>query len=604
MIKLSDYIANFLANAGIKHIFMLTGGGAMHLNDSFGKHKNFEVVFNHHEQACAMAAEAYARLNNQIAVVNVTTGPGGLNALNGVFGAWTDSIPMLVISGQVRYDTTVQSTGLPLRQFGDQEYDIIASVKPMTKYSVMVTEPNEIKFHLEKALFLATQGRPGPVWLDIPMNVQGALIDENNLISYDFSDQEKTNPVIDDELIKKIILKIRDAERPVLLAGTGVRLSGAYTQFLKLIDLLKIPVVTAFNAHDLLSNDHPYYAGRPGTVGDRAGNFAVQNSDLLLVLGCRLNIRQIGYNWKTFARAAYKIAVDIDAVEMQKPTIKIDLPVHANLSDLIPQMLRILENNPLHEKKEWMNWCKIRNEKFPVVLAEYWNQNELMNPYCVIEKLNPLLKEDQIIVTANATACITTFQAIQIKKKLRLFSNSGSASMGYDLPAAIGACFASGKQKIICMSGDGSIQLNLQELATIKYYQLPIKILVFNNDGYHSIRQTQTNFFGKPFVGIDKTSGLYFPSLEKIAYAYEMRFTRCNKHDDLESILNETLNNNDPVICELMVTPDQPFAPKSSSKRLSDGRMVSRPLEDLFPFLSREELASNMLIDLLPESQE
>ena len=605
MQKLTDYVANFLANAGIKHVFMLTGGGAMHLNDSLGKHPKLETIFNHHEQACAMAAESYARLTNKVAVVNVTTGPGGINALNGVFGAYTDSIPMIVLSGQVRYDTTVRSTGLSLRQFGDQEYDIVKTVEPMTKYAAMVTDPNDIKFHLEKALYLATHGRPGPVWLDIPMNIQGAMIDEEKLISYDFPATEKQEPPsLDAELIKKILLKIRDAERPVLMIGTGVRISGAYNEFLKLVDLLKIPVVTAFNAHDVLSDDHHYYAGRPGTVGNRAGNLVVQNSDLLLVLGCRLNIRQIGYNWKTFAREAFKIAVDIDNVELQKPTVKIDLPVHADLANFIPMMIQSLEQDPAHEKTTWLNWCKVRNAKYPVVLPEYWNRTELMNPYCVIDEFNKHLAENEIVVTANATACITPFQALKIKSKQRLFSNSGSASMGYDLPAAIGACVGADRQQIICFAGDGSIQMNIQELATIKHYQFPIKIFVFNNDGYHSIRQTQGNFFGKPYVGVGTNSGLYFPDLKKIASAYEIQFTRCDKHENLANIISATLAIEGPAICEMMVTADQPFAPKASSTRLSDGRMVSRPLEDLAPFLSREELAENMIIDLLPESVE
>jgi acetolactate synthase-1/2/3 large subunit len=602
MIKLSQYVAQFLADYGIKHVFMLTGGGAMHLNDGLGKHPKLEVIFNHHEQASAMAAESYARLTQQIAVVNVTTGPGGLNTLNGVFGAWTDSIPMLVISGQVRYDTTVRSSGLPLRQMGDQEYDIVKSVEHMTKYAVMVTDPQDIKFHLQKALYLATNGRPGPVWLDIPMNVQGTMIDESKLRSFEIPTHEKIS--INPELIKKTILKIRDAERPVLMIGTGVRISGAYDEFLKLIDALKIPVVTAFNAHDTVSDSHPYYAGRPGTVGDRAGNLVVQNADLLLVLGCRLNIRQIGYNWQSFARAAYKIVVDIDAVEMQKPTVKVDLPIHGDLKDFIPQMLQALspETQPL--KSEWMQWCTALKTKFPVVVNEYWNRKELINPYCFIKKLSDQLSEGQITVTADATACIAAFQALEIKPQQRLFSNSGSASMGYDLPAAIGACIGSNRQRIICLAGDGSIQQNIQELATIRQYQLPIKIFVFNNSGYHSIRQTQENYFEKPLLGVGPGSGLYFPSFKKIADAYEIPFFRCETHDDLDKSIAATLANDTPAICELMITIDQPFAPKASSKRLNDGRMVSRPLEDLAPFLSREELNDNMWIDLLPESQE
>jgi acetolactate synthase-1/2/3 large subunit len=602
MIKVSDFIANYLSGNGVSHVFMLTGGGAMHLNDSLGKHKSLTTIFNHHEQACAMAAESYARLTNKIALVNVTTGPGGLNTLNGVFGAWTDSIPMLVISGQVRYDTTVRGVGLPLRQMGDQECDIVRSVQPMSKYAVMITDPLYVKYELQKALYLATKGRPGPVWLDIPLNVQGSFVDEHLLHSYDFPESEKQEPPrINAATIEETISKIRKAKRPVILVGTGVRLSGAHSDFLKLIHLLNIPVATAFNAHDVLSEDHACYVGRPGTVGDRAGNFAVQNADLLIVLGCRLNIRQIGYNWKSFAREAYKIAVEIDALEFKKPTISIDYPIHGDLADFFQQMISVLTPQSAIEKTEWLDWCKKRKEKYPVVLKEYWERKDSVNPYCFIDALSNQLPEDHIIVTANATACITPFQALKIKRNQRLYSNSGSASMGYDLPAAIGACIGSGGQKIICLAGDGSIQLNIQELATITHYQLPIKIFVLHNRGYPSIRQTQTSVFGQPYVGVGEDSGLFFPNLEKIAEAYEMQYFKATCHADLEKNIMATLEGQRATICEVMLTIDQPFAPKMSSKRLADGRMVSRPLEDLAPFLDKKELIEYMIIELIPE---
>jgi acetolactate synthase-1/2/3 large subunit len=602
MIKVSDYIANFVVDAGIEHVFMLTGGGAMHLNDSLGKHKQLTTIFNHHEQACAMAAESYARLSNKIALVNVTTGPGSLNTLNGVFGAWTDSIPLFVISGQVRYDTTIGSTGLPLRQFGDQECDIVGCLKPITKYAEMVVDPLQIKYHLQKALYFATKGRPGPVWLDIPINVQGAMIDESQLQEYPFPENEKQEPPpISIHKIEQTLEKMRHAKRPVIVVGTGVRLSGAHADFLRLIDLLHIPVVTAFNAHDAVTEDNYLYVGRPGTIGDRSGNFAVQNSDLLLVLGCRLNIRQIGYNWKSFAREAYKIVVDIDAVELQKPTVKIDLPIHGDLADFLQQMIAVVNLKPLAINETWLDWCKFRKKKYPILLDEYWLRDDAVNPYCFMGALNKQLSAEQIIVTANATACITAFQTLEIKHKQRLFSNSGSASMGYDLPAAIGACIASAKQKIICIAGDGSIQLNIQELATIAYYQLPIKIFVLNNQGYHSIRQTQENFFGKPYVGIGPGSGLFFPSIRKIAEAYGIKYSCTQTHADLAHSIAETLLDDLPAFCEIMLTTEQPFAPKASSKRLADGRIVSKPLEDLAPFLAYEELCDNMLIELLPE---
>lgn len=601
MIKVSQYVANFLAEHGISHVFMVTGGGVMHLNDSLGKHKDLEVIFNHHEQACAMAAESYARLTNKIAIVNVTTGPGGINTFNGVFGAWTDSIPMLVISGQVRYDTTIEASGLSLRQFGDQECDVVACVKPITKYAAMISDPYQIKYHLQKALHIATTGRPGPVWLDVCMNVQGAMIDETKLAEFNPDLYFPKVPELSQQVILNVLEKIQQAERPVLLTGGGVRLSGAHDLFLKLIDKLQIPVVTAWNAHDVLYDDHPLYIGRPNSVGDRAGNFAVQNADLLIVLGSRMNVRQIGYNWKSYARSAYKIVVDIDPLELVKPSLTIDMPLHGHLADFMQKMLTTIGEEALPVKQTWLQWCKQRRARYPVVLKEYWDLKELVNPYCLMQKLSEHLPENQIIVCGDGTACVTSFQAMQLKKGQRLYTNSGSASMGYDLPAAIGACVAAKRQPVICITGDGSIQLNIQELATIMHNQFPIKIFVLNNNGYHSIRQTQTNYFGEPLVGVGPESGLSFPSFEKIAYVYDFPFVRCDNHAGLDAAIAKMLSIDGAAICEVMLTLEQQFAPKLSSKRLADGRMVSKPLEDLAPFLSREELAENMLIDMLAE---
>lgn len=601
MIKVSDYIANYLAQAGIKHVFMLTGGGAMHLNNSLGKHPGLQVVFNHHEQASAMAAESYARLSNRMAVVNVTTGPGGINTLNGVFGAYVDSVPMLVISGQVRYDTTLHSTGFNMRQLGDQECDIVACVKPITKYAVMVTDPRMIKYQLDKAFHIALHGRPGPVWLDIPMNVQGAMIDESQLLDYQPALEFPHTPVVSEKEAAAIIARIQQAERPVILAGSGVRNSGRHDLFLKLIDKLGIPVTSAWNAHDVIYDDHPLYAGRPGSVGDRAGNFAVQNADLLLVLGCRLNVRQISYNWKAFAREAYKIVVDIDPLELIKPTIKVDMGVCASLSDFMQQMLTQLEGKKIPSKSTWIEWCQARRRRYPVVLEEYWQEKNAVNPYCFMQALSEALPENQIIVTGDGTACVTSFQAFELKRGQRLYTNSGSASMGYDLPGAIGACVASGQQSVVCIAGDGSIQQNIQELAAIMHNKYPIKLFVLNNNGYHSIRQTQVNYFGEPLVGVGPESGLSFPDFAKLAEAYQLPFVRIQSHDDMRAAIKKTLAHDGPSVCEVMLTLTQQFAPKTSSKRLADGRMVTRPLEDLAPFLPAEELAENMLVPMVDE---
>lgn len=603
MIKLSDFVANYLVEAGVKHVYMLTGGGAMHLNNSLGKHVALSVVYNHHEQASAMAAESHARLTNEMPVVNVTTGPGGLNTLNGVFGAWTDSIPMFVLSGQVRYDTTIASTGYNIRQLGDQEVDIVGCVKPITKYAETVIEPQLIKYHLQKALYIAKHGRPGPVWLDIPMNVQGATIDETTLLEFNPATYHPQIPAIEDKVIAEVIERLATAKRPVILVGSGVRLAGAHAAFMQMIEMLHIPVVTAFTAHDVLYEDHPLYAGRPSTVGDRAGNFTVQNADVLLVLGSRLNIRQISYNYASLARAAYKIMVDIDPLEMIKPTLKIDKAIHGDVRDFIQGMLKQLAHKTVPSKQEWLSWCLERRQRYPVVLSEYWTVDKLVNPYCFMQRLGDHLPENQIIVTGDGTACVVAFQAIQLKRGQRLYSNSGSASMGYDLPAAIGACVASGLKSIVCLAGDGSIQQNIQELATIMHNRYPIKIFVMNNNGYHSIRQTQANFFGEPLVGVGPESGLGFPAMNKVAAAYGIPYTQCDQHAGLDAAIAATLAVDGPAICEVMLTLEQQFAPKLSSKRLADGRMVTKPLEDLAPFLSREELADNMLIPMLEEDE-
>lgn len=600
LVKVTDFIAQFLVEQHIKHVFMLTGGGAMHLNDSLGKRSELQKIYNHHEQASAMAAESYARLTGKISLVNVTTGPGGINTLNGVFGAWTDSLPMLVISGQVRFDTTTDSTDLPLRQLGDQECRIIDMVKGITKYAVMITDPLTLKYHLEKAIYLTVSGRPGPVWLDIPMNVQGAFVNPDDMHGYSADGDElyDDDPKhVSDDIIQAIGDKLRQAKRPVVMVGSGIRLAGMHEQFLTLVDQLKVPVVTAFNAHDVLEDIHPYYVGKPGTIGDRSGNFVVQNSDVLLILGCRLNIRQISYNWTSFARSAYKIMVDIDRAELEKPTLSIDLPVHANLQDVIPRLEAIAVKESFAEKTDWLVWCKERKQKYPVVLPEYWDNTDRVNPYCFMQRLGELLPQDQIIVTGDGTACVVSFQAIALKKGQRLYTNSGSASMGYDLPAAIGACVGSQGKDIVCLAGDGSIMQNIQELMTIVFNQYPIKVFILNNNGYHSIRQTQQNFFGDPLVGVGPESGLGFPDFKKLAAGFGLPYKCCHTHHDLDHCIASTLGHKGPIICEVMLDLEQPFAPKLSSRRLDDGRMVTSPLEDMAPFLSREELTQNMIVD-------
>ncbi len=591
--KLSDFIAQFLVDQGLQHVFMLTGGGAMHLNDSFGRHPGLEKVYNHHEQASAMGADSYARISPIIPIVNVTTGPGGINTLNGVFGAWVDSLPMLVVSGQVKFETTVDSTHLPLRQLGDQECRIIEMVKGITKYAVMVTEPLEIKYHLQKALFLAKTGRPGPVWLDIPMNVQGSMIDPDALLAFD-PEQEGPHTAVLNANVAQIYEKLCAAQRPVIFAGAGVRVSGAYAPFLELIETLQVPTVCGWNTYDMVGNDHPCYAGRPASLGDRAGNFTVQNADLLLVLGSRLNIRQISYNWESFARHAHIIMVDIDAAELDKPTLRLDQKVQADLAEFIPQLLQYAQTQPQCDHSKWLDWCRERVATYPTVLPEYWDLQDKVNPYCFMQRLSEHLPQGQIIVSGDGTACVVAFQAMILKAGQRLYTNSGCASMGYDLPGAIGACVASGRREIVCLAGDGSVMQNIQELATIAFNQYPIKIFILNNNGYHSIRQTQQNFFGEPLVGVGPDSGLGFPDFEKVVTGFGLPYIRCQQHTELTERIEATLRHVGPVVCEVFLDLQQVFAPKLSSRRLADGRMVTSPMEDMAPFLSREELQENM----------
>lgn len=601
--KLSDYVANMLVENGVRDVFMVTGGGAMHLNHSFGTHGKLQCTFNHHEQACAMAAEAYYRLTNRLPLVNVTSGPGGTNAITGVYGAFVDSVGMLVISGQVKYETTVRSTGLKLRQYGDQELDIEELVRPVTKYCVMVTEPESIRYHLEKALYLARSGRPGPCWLDIPLNVQGAQIEIDNLKGFDPAELKDVEPWKSTDLqetTRLILDKVRQAKRPVVFAGGGVRLSGEHASFIRLVEKLGIPVVTGWNAHDVIWDSHPLYAGRPGTIGDRPGNFVVQNADLLLILGSRLNIRQVSYNWKSFAREAYKIWVDIDPLELSKPNVKPDLAVLASLSDLLPVLVDASYEGPTAEQKQWLEWCLERRRRFPSVLPSYW-ENERVNPYCFVHELFKQLPEEQIVVTANGSACVVSFQAAEIKKGQRLWTNSGCATMGYDLPAAIGCVKATEGKPVVCIAGDGSIMMNLQELQTIAGSQLPIKIFLLNNSGYVSIFQTHRNFFNGVEVGGGPKSGVTFPQFEKIAAAFDMPYYRAAKHEQLAETIAATLAVEGPAFCEIILDEDQPFVPKLGAKQLPDGRIVSPALEDLSPFLSRDELRENMIIDMFED---
>lgn len=628
-IKVSDYIAQLVSELGITRVFTVTGGGAMHLNDSFGHSEKLRCIYNHHEQACAIGAESYARIAGKPALLCVTTGPGGTNALTGVLGAYLDSIPMLVISGQVRYDTTARSTGLNIRAMGDQEFDITRAVASMTKYCELVTEADKIRFYVKKAFHIATTGRPGPTWLDIPLNIQGAYIDTDELTDYDESCEDYIQyestlaPKVSRELVMEIIDRIKKSERPVLNVGNGVRIAGAAEAFERVKTKLNIPVVTGWNSIDLCADDDELYVGRAGIMGDRAGNFAAQNSDLFLSVGSRLSIRQVGYNYKSWARAAYTIVEDADSEELKKPTLHVDMPVWADAFDFLTMLESCLDevcgaDGKLFPDGSWQELCRGWKKNYPVVQAKHYercveNGAEYANVYAFIKELSSRLAPGQITVVGNGSACVVGSHAYVIKEGQRFIINSAVASMGYDLPAAIGAWVADTESSgnlggsygiiknnahsdIICVTGDGSIQMNLQELQTIIHHRMGMKIFVINNGGYHSIRQTQKNFFGEPLVGIGEDSGdLSFPDMGKLAWAYGYQYRSINRNTDF-AVIDEVLALEGPAICEVFVGREQKFEPKSATKRLEDGTLVSAPLEDLAPFLPKEELERNLLI--------
>lgn len=604
-IRVSDYIAQYLVEIGVRHNFTVPGGGAMYLNDSFAHNPGIECVYVQHEQAAAIAAEAYARMNDELPVVCCTTGPGGTNTLTGVLGAWLDSIPMLVISGQIRYATTARANQIAVRAMGDQEFDITPVAAHMTKYAIMLTNPKMVKYHLQKAIWLAQHGRPGPVWLDVPLDIQSAMVDSADFIDFHPEEMEDTLPCVpEDTVLREIIERIQSAKRPVLNAGNAIRIANAYQEFQQAVDLLNIPVVTGFNSIDTIQTAHPLYVGRAGLMGDRAGNWAVQNSDLLLSIGSRLGVRQVGYNVKNWARESFVIMVDADKNELRKPSIHVELPVCADAKVFLQRMLSVLQGKRLSPHREWAALCRRWSADYPVVTEKHRKNAGLVNAYHFVDRLTAILPDDSKIVVGNGTAYVAGSQASIIKRGTRFISNSGAASMGYGLPAAIGVCFAEKRKPIICITGDGSIQMNLQEFQTVAYHKLPIKIFLINNEGYHSMRQTEQNLFpDHPRFGIGPESNdLSFPDMEKIAWAYGIPYCSVRKNGMLDETIKKTLDTDGPAICELFVSIDQRFEPKSATKRLPDGRLISPPLEDLAPFLSREELEKIMLIPLWQET--
>lgn len=601
LIKLSDYLVSYLVDLGIRDVFMITGGNAMHLNESFGSNSKIRYFCNHHEQASAMAAESYTRLSGKLSVCVVTAGPGGTNTLTGLIGSWLDSIPTLFISGQPKLETTIGKS--KVRQIGIQELPIVSMVKPVTKYAVTVTKPQEIRCHLEKAVYLAMSGRPGPVWIDIPLDIQAARVNPALLkpfnpreVKFDLDSQGKVK-----KKVAQTVKLIFASKRPLILAGNGVRLAGAVDDFGRLIQKLNIPVVTGITAHDLIPSDHRLFLGRPGIFGERVGNFVVQNCDLLISIGSRLSIWVVSFSYKTFAREAKHVMIDIDKAELVKKTVHADLPICADAKVFIKELSRQIKNKGLPSWDLWHDYCKRIRKKYLPVLPEQKKQKKYVNSYYFIDILSDVMKDDEVIVVGDGTAFTCTYQCIRLKKNQRLIGNVGCASMGYDLPAAIGACIANSKKRVICLAGDGSIQLNIQELQTIVHHRLPIKIFVLNNDGYLAIRITQENFFKGHYVGANPKSGISFPDMQKIAYAYGIPSIKIENHKNLKRQLKYVLSKPGPFICEIMMGPKQPLIPKVTSYVRSDGKVISKPMEDMYPFLPREEFLKNMIIKPIDE---
>ena len=595
-IRISDYIVNFFANKGISQCFVVTGGGAMHLNDSFGHSKKFNCVYNHHEQACSMAAEGYAQITGIPAIVCVTSGPGTTNTLTGVLGAWLDSIPMIIISGQMKRETLVSSNSLGLRQLGFQEFNIIDSIKSMTKYSAVLNDPRYIKYHLEKAFLEATSGRKGPIWLDIPLDIQGLLINEEEILEVNPIVELKRSPEVND--IEYIINKLNISKKPVLLVGYQVRMDNAYNDFIKLVDFLEIPVVTEWNNHDLLMDAHPLNAGRPGTIGDRSGNLVLQNSDLVIALGCQLSIRQISYEWKNFAKNSYLIGINLELEELIKPTLNINYKINAGIKDIIQSILKSGLKSIHSKNSGWNSWAQSMRIKYPVYSNHIANTNLLMSVYKFFNEFSNNISDNTITVLANGAACVAGLQTIKIGLNQRLFTNAGASSMGYAICASIGAAVAEKNLKsIYCIEGDGSIQMNIQELQTIVQNNFNIKLFWINNNGYHSIKQTQKGMFKadeKGYCGADKSSGISFPSAEKIAIAYGLPYYRIDNNENVEIVLKTIVKSNGPLICEVITDPNEDFSPKLVSKMNEDGTFTTPSLEDMYPFLSEKEIKQNL----------
>lgn len=593
-IKISDFIASFISTLGVREIFLVSGGGNLHIIDSIVRNKKLRYVCTHHEQAAAMAAECYSRVSENIGVCVVTFGPAATNTLTGVAGAWLDSIPVLYISGQV--PRHFMRDREDLRQLGVQEVDIVELARPITKYCAVIENAEDVKYHLKKAVYLAKAGRPGPVFLDIPSDIQSILIDESKLRDFDPEAEKLFPPKTPDlkDKVKKAVNLLKNSKKPIIFAGHGIRLAKARKEFGLLIRQLKIPVLTTMSAPDLMVTDDPLFIGRPGVFGDRSGNFAIQNADLVICIGSRNHLWNIGYDTASFAKNAKKVIVDIDQAELEKKTVVADLPILADAKEFILELKKQTNKHTFPDISLWIARCQEWKKKYPVVTSQYRNEKKFVNSYYFTKVLSSILKGGETIVTGVGTSFTGTLQSINIKKGQRYHCNVGCASMGYDLPAAIGACFANKKKPVILITGEGSIMFNLQELQTISHYRLPVKIFLLNNRGYLAIKNSQNSFFLGNLAAVDEKTGISFPDFKQVAKVFKIGFEKIKTHAKMKQKIRKVLKSGEPMLCEINMDPDQPLIPKVYTEKNPDGKLVSKPLEDMYPFLEREEFLSNM----------
>lgn len=598
MRKISDLVVAYLESLGVRHVFMLPGGGCMHLVDSLGRSNSIKYIVNLHEQTCAVAADAYGQFTNDLGVALVTTGPGGTNAVTGVAGAWLDSTAALFLSGQVKRDDLKMNRGV--RQFGFQEIDIVEIVRSITKYAVTVVEPTDVLFHLEKAIYLARSGRPGPVWIDIPLDVQGMSIDPTTLEH--FTPKETgTTPAVR-AAAADAAHRLAAAERPVVLVGNGVRLAHAQRQLEEVLPLIGAPVLTTWKALDLVRDDDPLYCGRPGAVGQRGANFVQQNADCILTLGARLDLGQTAYSHQNFARGGTKILIDIDAAEIGKFKSDAVIPVEADAGDFLRELICHADVLRKGDHSAWLARGREWHAQYPVVLAEYWSYDDGVSLYVLVDVLSESLRDGDLFVPGSSGACSeVSMQGFRVLADVRVLNSQGIGAMGFGIPAVIGACLASGGRRTVCVDGDGGFWMNIQDLETIRRLDLPVKIFVLNNNGYGSIRATQTGHFGGFMVGSGPDSGLTLPDIREVCTAFGVRVERLESHEQIHERLAGMLDTPGPLVCEVMVSPRQTTSPRVSSQRLPDGRMVSKPMEDLWPFLDRDEFERHMIIEPLHE---